>query len=287
MIIVPCRCSHCPSLSVFAGTSVVVDMSGDTNVDAAAAAAVVPSPSGKAKVGLSKKAQALKDQHKKSGGKNIRPKLLVTTMCKWLEEVTKPNQKNVPTKYDVYAYPKGALCTLENGGRMYCEKKSGFHNPVTHLTSCYFRGDKSAMEDTYWEALSTKRYQSSLDSFLSKPKDKDSDDNGEQDQFAAVLQHMLSAKDKEVYEWIEAIVKDNLPLSSVRCKKWRQRFKHEHCFSERTVIGVMITLTYIVTAFIKDEMAKAPCGSLMHDAWSKFGGHYFALLACFFLSARK
>ena len=29
-------------------------------------------------------------------------------------------------------------------------------------------------------------------------------------------------------------------------------------------------------------MATAPCGSIMHDAWTKFSGHYFALLAMYF-----
>ena len=263
------------------------NMATDDNLDVVADVVAVPSPSGNAKVGLSEKAQALKDQWQSANPKGtIGQKKIVQTLCKYVEEVKRDNLRGVLTSYLVYMCPKDGLCR-KNGGRMEVEKNTGYNNPYQHLLSCYFRSDKKAMHDSYWEALASKKAQASLCNFFSKAtSDKDGgDDGGEQnkgDKGGGLPPRLLTEKDKELFEWIESIVEDNLPVLAVHSKKWRRRLKHEHCFHKKTVTGVMITLTFLVSILIKEEMATAPCGSIMHDAWTKFSGHYFALLAMYF-----
>ena len=126
---------------------------------------------------------------------------------------------------------------------MEVEKNTGYNNPYQHLLSCYFRSDKKAMHDSYWEALASKKAQASLCNFFSKAtSDKDGgDDGGEQnkgDKGGGLPPRLLTEKDKELFEWIESIVEDNLPVVAVHSKKWRRRLKHEHCFHKKTVTGV-------------------------------------------------
>jgi hypothetical protein len=40
-------------------------------------------------------------------------------------------------------------------------------------------------------------------------------------------------------------------------------------------------MTVIVEDILADEMAAAGQGSIVHDAWSKFGEHFFALFATY------
>ena len=96
-------------------------MATDDNLDAAADVVAFPSPSGNAKVGLTEKAQALKDQWTSANSRGtIGPKKIVTTLCKYVEEVKRDNMKGVLTSYLVYMCPRGGGSAeiMEEGWRL-------------------------------------------------------------------------------------------------------------------------------------------------------------------------
>ncbi len=53
--------------------------------------------------------------------------------------------------------------------------------------------------------------------------------------------------------------------------------KHEYTISIKTVSAVIIAITCAVEVKLATEMKAARKGSIVHDAWTKFGTHFFGL----------
>ena len=74
---------------------------------------------------------------------------------------------------------------------------------------------------------------------------------------------------------------ENWGLCTVENELYRKRLKQTNSFSIKTVRAVIIAMTCSVEKILAAEMRVAKKGSLVHDAWSKFGAHYFALFTTY------
>ena len=84
-----------------------------------------------------------------------------------------------------------------------------------------------------------------------------------------------------MYDWIVMIVMENWPLSSVENVHYRKFAKGQSHFGIKTVRNVILAMTLSIEEKLKAEIAAAGNLSIVHDAWSKFGEHYFALFATY------
>jgi hypothetical protein len=73
----------------------------------------------------------------------------------------------------------------------------------------------------------------------------------------------------------------NVPLSSVADKDFRDFSKATTHFSIKTLQNVILAMTVLVEKVLAEEMSVSGKGSIVHDAWSKFGEHFFALFATY------
>ena len=62
---------------------------------------------------------------------------------------------------------------------------------------------------------------------------------------------------------------------------YRKRLKQNYKFSIKTMRAVIIAMTCNVEKILSAEMKEAGKGAIVHDAWSKFGSHFFALFATY------
>jgi hypothetical protein len=60
--------------------------------------------------------------------------------------------------------------------------------------------------------------------------------------------------------------------------------KHEYKVSIKTVCAVIIAMTCAVEVKLAAEMKAASKGLIVHDAWTKFGTHFFGLFSTYMAS---
>ena len=60
--------------------------------------------------------------------------------------------------------------------------------------------------------------------------------------------------------------------------------KHDNKFSIKIVRAVIIAMTRAVEVKLATEMKAAGKGSIVHEAWTKFGTHYFGLFSTYMVS---
>ena len=170
--------------------------------------------------------------------------------------------------------PKGEGCKdfKETGGIITFPNGSGFSNVLTHLRACPLKGksDEEILKK-YWIAKvyqqEREKTQTTLGSFCTKkPKQ---------------VAPMLNTRDMELFDWIEMIVMESLPLSAVTSEMYRRKFKHKFKFGPKTVREVLLAMTLIVEGKLSAEMKEARRGSIVHDGWTKFGTHFLALFATY------
>jgi hypothetical protein len=70
-------------------------------------------------------------------------------------------------------------------------------------------------------------------------------------------------------------------MLTVENKRYRKVLKHTFKFLIKTVCSVILAMTCSVEEILAAKMKAACRVSIVHDAWSKFGEHYFALLATY------
>ncbi len=58
---------------------------------------------------------------------------------------------------------------------------------------------------------------------------------------------------------------------------YQSKMKHEYRFSIKTVCAVIIAMTCTIEVKLATEMKAAGKGSIVHNAWTKFGTHFFGL----------
>jgi hypothetical protein len=221
---------------------------------------------------LSEKAAARKNRHESSGGKKISKEELVRTLMAWKHNITKPNTKGVMTTYQVRYCPNKDLCNAYPGGEVTFKDKSGFSGPYNHILACCFDKSEERLTDEYWEAKchNTKRQASVTEAFPTVASQR-----------PGPVYSILSQSDKDIFAWVNLCVMKNLPLSSVADKDFRDFSKATTHFSIKTLRNVILGMTVLVEKVLAEEMAVAGNESIVHDAWSKFGEHFFALFATY------
>jgi hypothetical protein len=156
------------------------------------------------------------------------------------------------------------------------QEGSGWVNPHTHLISCLCNGIEAELEDHYWNAVAsstigTPKFQGIHTSLHSA--------------FAAktptIGYQIINQRERDMFAWILMIVMENLPLSSVVNERYRAFAKPQTHFGIKTVRNVILAMTLSIEEKLKAEIAAAGNLSIVHDAWSKFGEHYFALFATY------
>ena len=80
---------------------------------------------------------------------------------------------------------------------------------------------------------------------------------------------------------------ENQGLSTVENELYQKRLKQTNSFSIKRVWAVMIAMTFSVEKILASKMRVAKKGSLVHDAWSKFGAHYFALFTTYMATCQS
>ena len=91
----------------------------------------------------------------------------------------------------------------------------------------------------------------------------------------------ISNTEKAMYDWIDLIVGESLPVSVIKKKTYR-RFKNDETnFSQEKLKETLYKLVELAETRIGFQMKKASRGTIMHDRWGKNGVHYVAIFACF------
>jgi hypothetical protein len=176
--------------------------------------------------------------------------------------------------YQVRQCPRGDYCKIAlpghtDRGRIKFKDMAGYSNPLKHILSCCFANDTDAIHNAYWESQVGKKMQALLANYMSvsdaKPKPF----------------QLLNKKDYAFFEWIDMIVMKNWAIMTVENKRYRKVLKQTFKFLIKTVRSVILAMTCSVEEILAAEMKAACRGSIVHDAWSKFGEHYFALFAMY------
>jgi hypothetical protein len=226
---------------------------------------------------ISDAALALKNANKSN--KQPDAKKIVLALCPLIEKATQPNPSGNTTMvtYQIRRCPRMDACSIltvghTDRGRIKFQDKTGFTTPQKHILSCVFGNDIELMLDAYWESQVGLKKQALLGKYLNPSVGASMPSESCQ---------LLSKKDHELFEWVEMIVMANWGLSSVENELYRKRLKQTHVFTKKTVRAVIIAMTCAVEKILAAEMRVAKKGSLVHDAWSKFGAHYFALFTTY------
>jgi hypothetical protein len=164
------------------------------------------------------------------------------------------------------------LCSIIlNGerGLLKFRDKAGYSNPLNHIKKCCFSDDKSIMIDAYWEAKVGTKIQSNLGEYFEVPTKSPG---------ASIIR---TKKDHELFDWVEMIVMKNWAACCVEDSLYRSKMKHDNKFSIKTVRAVIVAMTCAVEVKLAAEMKAAGKGSIVHDAWTKFGTHYLGLFSTY------
>jgi hypothetical protein len=220
---------------------------------------------------LSEKANALRAK----SGKDPRAEEIVTTLCEFIQSESAPDKNGNMVTSQVRHCPKGTFCSLNANGEMGLikfRKQAGFTNPLNHIKKFCFSNDNSLLLDAYWEAKVGAKIQSNLEEFFELPI---------KSQGASIIR---KKKDNELFDWVEMIVMKNWAACCVENDMYRSKMKHEYRFSIKSVRAVIIAMTCFVEEKLAAEMKAAGKGSIVHDAWTKFGTHFFALFSTYMAS---
>ncbi len=131
----------------------------------------------------------------------------------------------------------------------------GFTNAYSHL-KCY-----GEVQEAYEAALGQDDTQASIRLFFHRTK--------------------VSTKTKAMNQFLRLVVFKNLPIEACNDPEWRNALKHDINFNKKSFLDMLHELVKIVEKKISDELKDAPMISLLHDGWTKFGVHYFAIFGTF------
>ena len=218
---------------------------------------------------VSEKALELKNSSKSKPGQGA----VVLALCPFIETLVQPHPSgNGTVTYQILRCPRRDACsivTLGDRGRIKVIDKAGYTNPYKHILKCVFANNADDMLDAYWETQVGRKRQALMSKYTSVMPS------------SLPLSFLLSKEDLALFEWVEMIVMENWPLSTVENRLYRKALKQDYKFSKKRVRSVIIAMTCSVETILAAEMKEAGKGSIVHDAWSKFGAHYFALFTTY------
>ncbi len=145
--------------------------------------------------------------------------------------------------------------------------KTRYTNAVAHLKRCYNEDELVDLVRAQWAA----------------------EVSGDDSKVHAVQQQLFTAmatpKDRALDAMTRLIVHHNVPAAKFRDEDFVDMLKFDAA-SYDTWIGMAIELMFLVEQKISDEV-RGGRGCAIHDAWSKYGRHYVALLVCYLCKKGK
>ena len=221
---------------------------------------------------LLEKAVLMKNKHYETGGKPPSNESVVKAIMEFNRQEGRLISNGTERLHTIYLCPKVTNCT-KNNAEICFQDGTGWSNPYKHLLACLCSGNVTELEIHYWNALSMRTSAS--------PKAKGKQTNLV---FAAKFPlpyQLCNQRERDMFAWVTMIVMEHIPLSSVESEQYRNFTKHATPFSIRSVRNVILAMTLSIEEKLKAEIAAAGNLSIVHDAWSKFGEHYFALFATY------
>lgn len=158
--------------------------------------------------------------------------------------------------------PKGPGCS--KGGVYNWPKSIGFGNPYKHLLHCCYGGKPESLNDAYWLAYNMR---AGADILTYYPPSGG-----------------YSAREESIWQWIELIVFENLPVHAVVSERWRRALKQnskDEKVAKATVKKVMYKMVELIEKDIGSQMKRSEVGSLMYDGWTKDSMHFVGVIATF------
>ncbi|CAB9515777.1 Inherit from NOG: AvrBs3 and PthA family of transcription activator-like effector proteins [Seminavis robusta] len=93
----------------------------------------------------------------------------------------------------------------------------------------------------------------------------------------------FGAKENAMYDWIDLMVMENLPLSAVESKRFRRfsRYSDETVFGHKMIRDTMFHLKALTQGEVVKAVKKAPLCDIIHDGWTCDRTHFFGLICSF------
>jgi hypothetical protein len=129
------------------------------------------------------------------------------------------------------------------------------------------------MINEYWEAMVAKNHQSTLTFTTTSASSTH--------QKSPCDYQIVSQNERDLFDWINMIVNVGWPVNCVEITLYRDFHRGKSKFSIKAIRSVILAMTIQVEERLAAEMREAGKGSIVHDAWSKFGVHFFALFATY------
>jgi hypothetical protein len=228
-------------------------------------------------------ALALKNSNKSN--KQPDAKKIGLALCPLIEKTTQPHpsRNNIMVTYQIRRCPRIDACSIltvghTDRGRIKFQDKTEFTMPQKHILSCAFGYDSKKMHDACWESQIGLKEQALLGKYLHASVGASMPSGSCQ---------LLRKKDHESFDWVEMIVMENWGLSTVENELYQKRLKQTNSLSIKRVLAVIIAMICAVKKILAAKMRAAKKGSLVHDVWSKFGAHYFALFATYMATCQS
>jgi hypothetical protein len=222
---------------------------------------------------LSAPALARKIQHQQTiGSKPIsQQQVVLALMPKLVEKVIRPSAKDgCDITYQIQRCPKGNLCknasTNNQGWMIGFQDNTGYNNSYKQMLACCFDNCVEQMMDKYWETQANMKQQVFLTKFVSSATQVPMPDY-----------FIITQQDCNTFDLVDMIVMEDWPMTSIANPRYHRVIKQQSRFGINTVRAVILAMTEILAA----ELKAAVKGSIVNDAWSKFGLHFFALFATY------
>jgi len=87
--------------------------------------------------------------------------------------------------------------------------------------------------------------------------------------------------EQALFDWIDLIVMDNLPLNSVKNSRLKRFCKHKVNIGIQKLKETILQLVMLVERRIGADMREAKMGQILHDGWTKCRIHCIGLMASF------
>ena len=136
------------------------------------------------------------------------------------------------------------------------------------------------MTNEYWEAMVAKKHQQSKINFTTTSASSAAFASSTHLKSPGTY-HIINQNERDLFDWINMIVNVGWPVNCVESTFYRDFHRGKSKFSIKTVRVVILAMTIQVEEILAAEMREASMGSIVHDAWSKFGMHFFALFATY------
>jgi hypothetical protein len=88
----------------------------------------------------------------------------------------------------------------------------------------------------------------------------------------------LTQQDPNMFDWVDmSVIVEGWPMTSMAIKRYHRLMKLQSRFCTNTVWTVILAMTVQVEEILAADLKVARKGSIVHDGWSNYDLHFFAL----------